>query len=322
MLTGVYKTLVLSFMALIVVNGLEPLWLMFVLLGLSGIGHSFEIPCVQAMVTGSVPREVRMNAVAVQSTGMRAVGALGALVTGLAIDELGVPVTLITSGVVFLIAGFLALIVNRGLQVEVALQTKSIVRDVLDGIQLMSQLPLVRMILITAVLVEVFGFAYGALLPAVAREALEVDVKGLGTLTMMSGVGSVVGSVFLMALGNFSKKGLLLIGIAVSYGVFVSTFSASGSYAVALILILGVGASAAAFDAMQWTLLQLNVPDEMRGRAVGAWVFAIGFGWVGHIGLGVIAETVGVQWALGVAGCSVIVTAMTAIIFSEKLRRA
>ena len=240
MLTGVYKTLVLFFMALIAANGLEPLWLMFVLLALSGIGHSFEIPCVQGMVTGSVPRDVRMNAVAVQSTGMRAVGALGALMAGLAIDELGVPFTLISSGLVFLIAGFLALIVNRELQVDVTQRTKSIVRDVLDGLQLMSQLPLVRMILITAVLVEVFGFAYGALMPAVAKEALEVDVKGLGTLTMMAGVGSVVGSVFLMALGNFSKKGLLLIGIGVSYGVFVSTFSASGSYAVALILILGV----------------------------------------------------------------------------------
>ena len=73
---------------------------------------------------------------------------------------------------------------------------------------------------------------------------------------------------------------------------------------------------------MQWTLLQLNVPDEMRGRAVGAWVFAIGFGWVGHLGLGAIAETVGVQWALGIAGCSVIATALAAMMFSEKLRKA
>ena len=322
LLTGLYKALVLSFMAMIAANGLEPLWLMFVLLGLSGIGHSFEIPCVQGMVTGSVPREVRMNAVAVQSTGMRAVGAAGALAAGFAIDRLGVPITLISSGVVFGIAGFLAMIVNRGLQVELTVRTKSVVRDVIDGLQLMSRLPLVRMILITAVLVEIFGFSYGALMPAVAKEALGVDVKGLGMLTMMAGVGSVAGSVFLMALGNFAKKGLLLIGIAVSYGIFVSTFSASGSYAVALVLILGVGASAAAFDVMQWTLLQLNVPDDMRGRAVGAWVSAIGFGWVGHLGLGAVAEIAGVQWALALAGLSVILTAMIALAASKELRKA
>ena len=318
---GVYKLIILSILAFIAANGLEPLWLVFVILAFSGIGHSFEIPSIQGMVTGSVPRDVRMNAVAVQSTGMRAVGALGALVAGFAIDSFGVPATLVASGLFFTLGGTVALIVNRGAVTSVAQQTGSVVRDVIEGLKLMTRLPIVRMILITAVLVEIFGFAYGAIMPAVAREALEVDVTGLGMLTMMAGIGSVVGSAFLMALGNFSRKGLLLIGIAISYGTFVATFSASGSYVIALVLIMGVGASAAAFDAMQWTLLQLNVPDEMRGRAVGAWVFAIGFGWIGHLGLGAVGEAVGVQWALAGAGLSVIATGLVALAASKGLRR-
>jgi ENTS family enterobactin (siderophore) exporter len=178
------------------------------------------------------------------------------------------------------------------------------------------------MILITAVMVEIFGFAYGAVMPAVAKDALGVDVKGLGTLTMMAGIGSVGGSVFLVFLGNYARKGLLLLVIAVFYGVFVGTFSASGSYTMALILIMGVGASAAAFDAMQWTLLQLNVPDEMRGRAIGAWAFAIGFGWIGHLGLGALGDLFGVQWALAGAGVTVIVTALVVLAMSPMLRRA
>ena len=320
-LAGVYKLIILSILAFIAANGLEPLWLVFVILAFSGIGHSFEIPSIQGMVTGSVPRDVRMNAVAVQSTGMRAVGALGALVAGFAIDSFGVPATLVASGLFFTLGGTVALIVNRGAVTSVAQQTGSVARDVIEGLKLMTRLPIVRMILITAVLVEIFGFAYGAIMPAVAREALEVDVTGLGMLTMMAGIGSVVGSAFLMALGNFSRKGLLLIGIAISYGTFVATFSASGSYVIALVLIMGVGASAAAFDAMQWTLLQLNVPDEMRGRAVGAWVFAIGFGWIGHLGLGAVGEAVGVQWALAGAGLSVIATGLVALAASKGLRR-
>ena len=320
-LAGVYKLIILSILAVIAANGLEPLWLVFVILAFSGIGHSFEIPSIQGMVTGSVPRDVRMNAVAVQSTGMRAVGALGALVAGFAIDSFGVPATLVASGLFFTLGGTVALIVNQGAVTSVAQQTGSVVRDVIEGLKLMTRLPIVRMILITAVLVEIFGFAYGAIMPAVAREALEVDVTGLGMLTMMAGIGSVVGSAFLMALGNFSRKGLLLIGIAISYGTFVATFSASGSYVIALVLIMGVGASAAAFDAMQWTLLQLNVPDEMRGRAVGAWVFAIGFGWIGHLGLGAVGQAVGVQWALAGAGLSVIATGLVALAASKGLRR-
>ena len=167
---------------------------------------------------------------------------------------------------------------------------------------MMWRLPVVRTVLIAAVVVEIFGFAFGAVMPSIAKDALGVDVKGLGTLSMMLGVGSVIGTMFLTTLGNFRRKGLLLIYIALFYGVFIGTFSASGSFAIALVLIVGVGASAAAFDAMQWTLLQLNVPDNMRGRAIGGWSFAIGFGWIGHLGLGAASELVGVQWALAGAG--------------------
>jgi hypothetical protein len=87
------------------------------------------------------------------------------------------------------------------------------------------------------------------------------------------------------------------------------------------VLIMGVGASAAAFDAMQWTLLQLNVPDEMRGRAVGAWVFAIGFGWIGHLGMGAVGEAVGVQTALAGAGIVVVITGILVFLLSPSMRR-
>ncbi|MBT3864358.1 MAG: MFS transporter [Chloroflexi bacterium] len=321
LLISIYKALILTALAIIAANGLEPLWLVFVILGFSGVGQSFELPAIQGMVTSSVPRAFRMNAVAVQSTGMRAVGALGALAAGYAISAIGVAVTFLASGSTFVVGGVLALFANKGLQTRKMVKTDSVVRDVVDGLKLMSTLPIVRMILITAVLVEIFGFAYGAVMPAVAKNALNVDSEGLGTLTMMAGVGSVIGSVFLMALGNFRRKGLLLIGIAIAYGIFLATFSAPGSYSAALVLIMGVGASAAAFDAMQWTLLQLNVPDEMRGRAVGAWVFAIGFGWIGHLGMGAVGEAVGVQTALAGAGIIVVITGIAAYLFSPSMRR-
>ena len=321
LVVGIYKALILTALAIIAANGLEPLWLVFVILGFSGVGLSFELPAIQGMVTSSVPRAFRMNAVAVQSTGMRAVGALGALAAGFAISSLGVPFTFLASGSTFVAGGVLSLFANRGLQTRSLVKTESVVRDVIDGLKLMSTLPIVRMILITAVLVEIFGFAYGAVMPAVAKNALNVDSEGLGTLTMMAGFGSVIGSVFLMILGNYRRKGLLLIGIAITYGTFLATFSAPGSYAAALVLIMGVGASAAAFDAMQWTLLQLNVPDEMRGRAVGAWVLAIGFGWIGHLGMGAVGEAVGVQTALAGAGIFVVLTGIAVYLFSPSMRR-
>ncbi|MDA1280405.1 MAG: MFS transporter [Chloroflexi bacterium] len=322
LLSGVYRAVMLSLMALVVANWLEHLWLIFVLLAVTGMGSSFEFPSVQGMVTASVPRKVRMNAVSVQSTGTRTVGAFGALASGIAIDFFGAPATLVGSGLVFVFGGLLALIADRGIRKTVSRRSGTVFSDVVEGFRLMWGLPVVRTILIAATFVEIFGFAFGAVMPAVAKNALGVDVKGLGTLNMMSGFGSVLGSILLVSLGNFRRKGLLLIGIALVYGLFVATFSASGSYALALILVVGVGASAAAFDAMQWILLQLNVPDEMRGRAIGAWAFAIGFGWIGHLGLGAVGELVGVQWALAGAGVMVSLTGILAFLFAPRLRNA
>jgi hypothetical protein len=59
---------------------------------------------------------------------------------------------------------------------------------------------------------------------------------------------------------------------------------------------------------MQWTLLQGKAPEDMRGRVIGGWVFAIGFGWLGLLSLGALGEFIGVQWALGGAGTLVLAT--------------
>jgi len=66
------------------------------------------------------------------------------------------------------------------------------------------------------------------------------------------------------------------------------------------------------FDALQWVLLQANVPDELRGRVIGAWVWAIGFGWAGHLGLGALGDVAGVEAAVVTAGVAVMAVALAA----------
>ena len=160
------------------------------------------------------------------------------------------------------------------------------------------------------------------MLPAVARNVLEVGEVGLGVLSMMAGFGSLAGVLALTAIGNVRRRGLLLIGITLGYGACLVSFASSGVFTLSLVLITGVGAMAAAFDAMQWVLLQQYVPDHMRGRAIGGWVFAIGFGWVGYLALGAVAESVGVQWALAATGALVVLTGLTAAAVAPRLRSA
>ena len=106
------------------------------------------------------------------------------------------------------------------------------------------------------------------------------------------------------------------------YGLGLIGVAASPNLIMALLLVTMVGAAASMFDAMEWTLLQANVPNRLRGRAIGGWVFAIGFGWVGHLAMGAVGDAFGVRWAIGGAGLIVAATSLIALAISPVLRRA
>ena len=74
------------------------------------------------------------------------------------------------------------------------------------------------------------------------------------------------------------------------------------------------------FDALQWILLQAGVDDALRGRALGAWNVAIGFGWLGPLILGAIADAVSVTAAFAVAGTVLLATAAAVSLGARQLR--
>ena len=75
---------------------------------------------------------------------------------------------------------------------------------------------------------------------------------------------------------------MMVIGVAALYGAAVLALGVSNLFALSILVITMVGKMAAMVDALQWGLLQANVPDALRGRALGGWTLAVGFGWIGH----------------------------------------
>lgn len=330
--TAVYKTAILGGLAAVASSGTPAIWLVFVLTALGGIGQSFEIPSTQGLITDSVPKRLRMNAVATQSVGARGIGAIGGLLTGFAIDSIGASAALGVGAGAFVAAALATLLIRTRSAAQVKPDESDHQSARHSGWQLFKQsyldlrlllgMPAVRTLLIIAVLVETFGFAFGALLPSVAVNVLGTAGTGLGALNMMAAFGSLAGVIGLSMLGDFRNKERLLVLITLAYGSFLVLFASSGLFPLSMAIIAGVGMSAGAFDAMQWTLLQRNAPEHMRGRVIGGWVFAIGFGWIGHLGLGAIGELIGVQWAVGGAGALVFTTGVVLWRLSQRLRPA
>jgi predicted MFS family arabinose efflux permease len=146
------------------------------------------------------------------------------------------------------------------------------------------------------------------LLPLFARDILEVGVVGLGAFTAAQSLGGLISTLALTAGSQYQAKGRLMLVLYLLFGVALLLFAQSSSYIFSLIAICLTGGVAAVFDAMQHIMLQLNVSEQQRGRAMGIWQLCIGFGPVGHILLGFTAATIGPTTALTINGSLIIVS--------------
>ena len=76
-----------------------------------------------------------------------------------------------------------------------------------------------------------------------------------------------------------------------------------------------------ALDTLCMTLMQENVADEQRGRAMGAWTLSIGVAPIGHLGLGGLAGYVGAPIALFASGAALVAASLATAVGLPGIRR-
>jgi MFS family permease len=315
------KGLILATLALLLMTGRSPVELVLCLVLLLGIGFTFEVPTTQALITDSVPPELTANSIALYSVGTRAIGLVGATVSGVLLEQVGAQGAFLVAATALGLGSF-ALKDIQPQTVAIALPWRAVFKTAVEGLLAMGRLPIVRILLILTILLEILAYSYQSLLPSIARDVLNVGATGLGTLSFGAGIGSLIGSITLSCWGDIRRKGIALLLVTSTYGLFLVAFSLSTWFSLSGLLIIGVGAMASLFDALQWITLQHHAPNDMKGRVIGGWLFATGFGWLGHVVLGVLAELLGVQTALGLSGILVVALGGGLLAFSARLRQA
>ena len=301
---------------------LHSAWPVLTIVALSSVARASEQPSVQGIL-GDIGRPSGLaRATSLHSTGARTVGLLASLAGGVLLDVVG-------PGPVFLIAAVTSAIaslvyarmrVARRVTTTPSMARGSFAHDTAEGFRVALASPAVRVLLILAVAVEVFAFSYQSLMPSFADRVLHVGATGLGALTFGTGLGGVLGLLVLTRLIETQHRGRLMCGVTLTFALALLALASTEVFPVAVALLVVVGAMAAMFDALQWALLQSTVPDEIRGRVIGLWMTAIGFGWLGPVILGGIAEIAGTRSAIASGGAIALVAAAAALA-TPRLRR-
>jgi predicted MFS family arabinose efflux permease len=271
-------------------------------LGLGAIdtvrGTASQAYAVDLSGTAAAPR-----ALAWINLGAAIVGSLGSLAGGIALDLFG-PAPPFALGAAATAMGAAVLIPGRsaGTSRPTAAAPPSLRRS----FTLLAREPIVRHIVALVVAGEVLGFATLTLFPALARDVLHTDAAGLGAMSAARSVGGFVGLLLLTRSGFRGRGGWFLLLVTAVFGASLAALAVSGQLVVALAVLLVVGAGMSVLDTIGQTLVQQHVPDHERGAAVGLWFFAIGFGPFGHLGLGALANGIGVAPALVLSGLALV----------------
>jgi predicted MFS family arabinose efflux permease len=150
---------------------------------------------------------------------------------------------------------------------------------------------------------NLFAFGYSTLMPAFADSVLNVGASGLGLLSAAVGVGALGGALLVASLGDFRHKGMLLTFGNLFFPVMVLLFSFSRNFALSMLLLVGVGLGFMIQNATTNTLVQITVPDALRGRVMSVYMMVFqGFFPIGSLMAGFIAQNFGISIGAAVGG--------------------
>ncbi len=299
----------------IVATGVVEVWHIYVLAFLLGTTNAIERPTRQSFFSELVGREKLVNAVALNSSILNAARVIGPSLGGIMIALVGVQGTF-----AFNAFSFLAVLVGYALMRPSQFYAKkrapagaSMASQIVEGLRYAAKTPNVTQTLLLVAFISTFGYNFNVTVPLIAEFVLSVGPEKFGLLTSFLGLGSFVAAFAIAGMGTRSTK--TLYGGAIVFSLVFLLVSISTNYWVTSGLLVLLGLSGVAMMTMANTSLQLNAPEELRGRVISIFVLLqAGSTPIGGVITGFLSEQLGVRPALfilGLACCTgVVITAM------------
>lgn len=289
---------VMFIVATLAVAGLVAVWHIYAASFLLGTLQALKMPARMAIVADLVEREDLMNAVVLNSAVMSTGRILGPAVAGYIIELAGTGPALYLNAACHLVSAVCLLLIQGMPLGKVAAKT-AILGDLLEGLRYFWSTPVAFTVIGIGFAFGFFGMPHTQLLPAFAKEVLEVGAGGSGLLLTAAGVGSLVGNVALASLGNFPHKNWLLLGMILLFGVGLLLFAWSQWFWVswAVLFFVGMGTT---LISMGTTVLQLTTPPEMQGRVLSIWYVSAALMSISALPMALVAEAV--NWPIAIGG--------------------
>jgi MFS family permease len=268
-------------------------WHIIIFAFLLGIANAFDAPARQAFVLEMVSRQDLTNAIALNSTMFNSATAIGPAAAGLIYAWLG-PAWCFTINAISFIAVIIALLMMRLEKPILLVRKSSLMLDIRAGLTFVTTDKAVRTIILNLGIISLFGLSFVTLMPAWAVEILGGDASTNGWMQSARGIGALVGALMTAAVGRLHVRGKLLTSGNIVMPVFLLVFAGLRALPLSLLALLGIGWGFMVYANNANSLVQTQVPDELRGRVMGIYTLTFfGLMPIGALLAGVAAENLG-----------------------------
>lgn len=307
-------------MAFMIAFKLVEVWHLYAFSIMMGIVMSFQMPVRQAMIPSVVPQKDLMNAFALNNGAMNVTRIVGPAIAGVLIVAVGIAGAFFAKAGIFIFA-LIAMAMVKLPAMKAGRPQVSAMSSFGEGLQYaFKENPSVRLILILTLVPMLFAMPYMTLMPVFANRVLGLEADGYSLLMSASGIGALAGSVVLASIGDFRHKGMLLVGGAFAFGATLAGTAAMTWLPLALIMLLFVGLAMTVFTTTANTLLMVLTPEEFRGRVMSVYMLDMALNSFGAVFAGVMADSVGIGWALVFMGGVCAVLAAGTWMFAPRVR--
>jgi predicted MFS family arabinose efflux permease len=247
-------------------------WHILILTFLLGISNAFDAPARQAFVLEMVEREDMTNAIALNSTMFNSALVLGPAMGGLLYAWVGPGWCFTINGISF-IAVIIALLLMRLKPFVPIVSNGNTMSDVRDGLKYVISNPEVRMLIATLFVITMFGFGFVTLIPAWAVVVLRGNAATNGFLLAARGVGSLIGSLTIAAMGRIKFRGKVWTINSLLLPILMIIFAYMHLLIPSMVAMACVGFATMMILNVSNAMVQTRIADEMRGRVMGIYTF-------------------------------------------------
>ena len=276
-------------------------WHVFVLAGLLGVVNAFDIPGRQSFLVEMVGKEDLMNAIALNSSMFNGARVIGPAIAGILVARIGEGWCFFGNAVSY-IAVIIGLLLMR-VQSRPRAAMASPLEHMMEGFRFVNHTAPIRALLLLLGVVSLVGMPYVVLMPIFADQILHGGARGLGILMGATGVGALLGALTLAFREGVKGLGRWVAWCCAGFGTSLIVFALSHRFWVSVILLLPVGYFMMLQMSSSNTLIQVMVPDALRGRVMAVYsMMFMGMAPIGALFGGALAEHLGAPITVAVGG--------------------